>query len=90
MSMTETCIMDGMTSAKFFDTMGKRIRILREDQGLNQTEAAQGSRRQRLLDVIANGPAILRAADPTAANAWLRAHLRVWLKDKEVVAVEWL
>ena len=41
MSMTETCIMDGMTSAKFFDTMGKRIRILREDQGLNQTELAQ-------------------------------------------------
>lgn len=25
-----------------------------------------------------------------AANAWLRAHLRVWLKDKEPLLIEWL
>lgn len=50
----------------------------------------QDARRARLLDVLANGAAILRSADPTRANIWLRTHLRVWLKDKEVLAVEWL
>lgn len=39
--MVKSAIVDSMTSARFFDTMGKRMRILREDKGLNQTELAQ-------------------------------------------------
>ena len=38
--MIEVCMIEDMTSAKFFDTTGKRIRILREDRELNQTELA--------------------------------------------------
>ncbi|HRA65175.1 MAG TPA: recombinase family protein [Caldilinea sp.] len=53
-------------------------------------ETDRGSRAARLADVLANGPAILAGADPAAANVWLRAHLRVWLKNKEVLIVEWL
>ncbi len=36
----EALILDGMTSAAFFDTMGKRIRILRDDRQLSQTDMA--------------------------------------------------
>lgn len=43
-----------------------------------------------MLDVLANGAAILRSADPTAANIWLRSHLRVWVQRKEVQIVEWI
>ncbi len=39
--MIEVCMIEDMTSAKFFDTTGKRIRILREDRELNQTELAR-------------------------------------------------
>lgn len=55
-----------------------------------QAESARGSRADRLADVLANGPAVLASAEPAAANAWLRAHLRVWVKDKAVLIVEWL
>jgi len=37
----EVVILAGMTKAAFFDTMGKRVRILRDDKDLNQTELAQ-------------------------------------------------
>ena len=53
-------------------------------------EAEQGSRRDRLMDVLRNGPAILASADPTAANVWLRTHLRVWVHERRVLIVEWL
>ena len=55
-----------------------------------RTENDRDAKRQRLLDVLANGATVLLAADPTAANIWLRTHLRVWLKDKEPLIVEWL
>ncbi len=42
------------------------------------------------MDVLHNGAAILRGADPTAANVWLRMHLRVWVKEKRPLIAEWL
>ncbi len=42
------------------------------------------------LELETDGPAVLASAEPAAANAWLRAHLRVWVKDKAVLIVEWL
>jgi transcriptional regulator with XRE-family HTH domain len=45
----ECSTMNDMTSAHFFGTMGKRLRILREERGLNQTELA------RLMDGIGAG-----------------------------------
>lgn len=59
-------------------------------QDRQRAAANQDGRRARLLDVVRNGPAVLESADPTAANIWLRTHMRVWLKDKEVLIVEWL
>jgi hypothetical protein len=57
-------------------------------------DAERGGRRARLLDVLRNGAAILRSADPTAANVWLRQHVRVWVRDKALrdgeVLVLWL
>ena len=57
---------------------------------ISQLEGGTRNASRALLGALANGPAILRSADPTAANIWLRTHMRVWLKDKEVLIVEWL
>ena len=51
-------------------------------------EAESGTRRERLLDVLQNGAAILESADPTLANAWLRTHLRIW-SDGAALLVDW-
>jgi hypothetical protein len=71
----------------------RRADIERLDAQL-QREAERGSKRDRLLDVLANGAAILKSADPTAANVWLREHVRVWIRGKDLrddeVIVEWL
>jgi site-specific DNA recombinase len=71
----------------------RRAEIERLDAQL-QREAERGSRRDRLLDVRDNGAAMLRSADPTAANVWLREHVRVWIRSKELredeVIVEWI
>lgn len=60
-----------------------------------QTTAADlDSRRAALRDIMANGPAILRDADVTRANVWLRRHVRVWIRSREMLPeetiVEWL
>ena len=58
-----------------------------------QTTAADlDSRRAALHDIMAHGPAILRDAGATRANVWLRRHVRVWIRDRELndVAIEWL
>lgn len=73
-----------------------RVEIANQDAELarltdaQRREAESGSRAARLADVLANGPAILQAADPTRANAWLRSHLRSWVQAGQVVLVEWL
>jgi site-specific DNA recombinase len=71
----------------------RRSEIERLDAQL-QREAERGSKRDRLLDVLANGAAILKSADKTAANVWLREHVRVWIRGKDLrddeVIVEWL
>jgi DNA invertase Pin-like site-specific DNA recombinase len=53
-------------------------------------ESESGGRRQRLEDAAALGLAKMDDPDGTAANAWLRAHVRVWVDGREVFAVEWL
>ena len=59
-----------------------------------QSAADVGTRRAQLRDIMANGPAILRSADVTRANVWLRRHVRVWILNKELrpdeVVIEWL
>ena len=59
-----------------------------------QSAADVDSRRAQLRDIMANGPAILRSADATRANVWLRRHVRVWILSKELrpeeVVIEWL
>ena len=58
------------------------------------TDADIDSRRVALLDIMRNGPAILRSADATSANVWLRRHVRVWIRSREMLPeetiVEWL
>lgn len=55
-----------------------------------QQAAEAGSRRGRLEEVVALGLAKLDDPDQAAANAWLRAHVRVWVDGRKVFAVEWL
>ena len=59
-----------------------------------QSAADIDSRRAQLRDIMANGPAILRSADATRANVWLRRHVRVWIAGKDLradeVIVEWI
>ena len=42
--MTNAFMILDMSSTDFFDTTGKRVRILRDDRRLNQTEMAQRMR----------------------------------------------
>ena len=56
--------------------------------------AAQGSRRDRLTAIMADGANILRSAAPAAANVWLRKNVRVWLSGRDLTGedlpiVEW-
>ena len=67
------------------DNQGAEIGRLEAAQ---RREAESGTRRERLLDVLQNGAAILESAAPTAANAWLRAHLRIW-SDGAALLVDW-
>lgn len=53
-------------------------------------EKARGTRRQRLEDAARVGLAMLDNQDATAANAWLRTYVRVWVRAHQVVGVEWL
>ena len=67
------------------DNQGAEIGRLEAAQ---RREAESGTRRERLLDVLQNGAAILESADPTMANAWLRTHLRIW-SDGAALLVDW-
>ncbi len=53
-------------------------------------EQDRGTFRHRLDEVVAHGLAMLDSADVTAANAWLRRHVRIWVAYHKVVAIEWL
>lgn len=51
---------------------------------------AQTQRRERLDNLRNVGLTMLQSEDVTAANAWLRAHVRVWAQDNQVVEVEFI
>jgi DNA invertase Pin-like site-specific DNA recombinase len=53
-------------------------------------EAEQGSRRQRLEEAAALGTAKLDDTDETASNAWLRAHVRLYVERNKIYAIDWL
>lgn len=53
-------------------------------------EAARGTHRQRLEETATLGLAMLDNPDPTAANIWLRNHVRIWIDGYSVAAVEWI
>ena len=53
-------------------------------------EASRGSRRIRIEEAIQIGLAMLDTPDVTQANAWLREHVKIWVSDNTVQAVEWL
>ncbi len=57
-------------------------------QALADSEAAAGTRRQRLEYARDNAAAILDG-DPGPANVFLRHLLRVWCADKTVISLEW-
>lgn len=53
-------------------------------------DAAQvGNRRQRIEELIEDGLAMLTHPDTTAANAWLRQHIRVHV-GRNQIDFEWL
>ena len=78
------------TVSRLQTEIANRQTALEQLQQQARQMADQGSRKDRLLDVLHNGADILRGADPTAANVWLRMHLRVWVKDKKPLIAEWL
>lgn len=53
-------------------------------------EAARGTRRQRLHDAQAIGLAMLDNPDVTAANAWLRRCIRVYVGRSGIESAHWL
>lgn len=57
---------------------------------LTVSALARAQRRQRLENLRGVGVAMLESEDVTAANAWLRAHVRVWAQDNQAVEVEFL
>ena len=73
------------TVSRLQSEIANRLTRLAELDARRQQAADRDSRRARLLDALANGPAIQRDAAPTQANVWLRTHIRLWLKDKEVL-----
>ena len=52
-------------------------------------EADAAARLARIENVAAHGLAKLDG-DATTGNAWLRRHVRMWVQDGRIVAVEWL
>jgi len=88
----ESLIIIDMAVDNFFDTMGKRIRILRDDRKIQLQAAAdairqRGSRADMLAEVATGGPAMLTTEDTAAANAWLRRRVRVMVRDNQVTEV---
>ena len=71
------------------DTAAAQEELAQIASALSQ-ESERGSRRQRLEDVALLGLARMDDPDRLAANAWLRAHVRVWVDRQSVFAVEWL
>lgn len=51
---------------------------------------SQAQRRTRLEELRDSGAAMLNSQDTTAANAWLRTHVRIWAQDNQVVEVEFI
>ena len=73
-------------------TMGKRLKMLRDNAEMDQRQFAhavsqRGSRAAMLAEVAAAGPAMLTTDDTTAANAWLRRRVRVFVADNQVTRV---
>lgn len=73
-------------------TMGKRLKMLREETDMDQRQFARavsqrGSRADMLAEVAAGGPAMLTTEDTAAANAWLRRRVRVFVRDNQVSEV---
>lgn len=58
------------------------------------TAADLDARRTALRDIMSHGAAMLRGSDVTRANVWLRRHVRVWIRGKEMrpeeTIVEWV
>lgn len=59
--------------------LGKLEQIRHEEQ-----------RGERLEEIAGIGLAMLNHADERTANAWLRRHFRIWVKDREVVRIDYL
>ena len=51
---------------------------------------SQAHRRTRLEELRDSGTMMLQSEDATAANAWLRTHVRIWAQDNQVVEVEFI
>lgn len=47
-------------------------------------------RRQRLDEAAASGLAMLESDDIPTANAWMRRHVRIWIRDCQVSQVEFI
>ena len=75
------------------DVADRYADIVRLEQQ-QQSAADIDSRRAALRDIMAHGPAILCDADVTRANVWLRRHVRVWIRSRDMLPeetiVEWL
>lgn len=65
-------------------------RALAAQQQALAAASEQGNRRERLAETAALGLAKLDDPDVAAANAWLRAHVRVWVNGRKVQAIEWV
>ena len=54
------------------------------------TQSQREDRRRRIEEVISDGLRRLDDPDSTAANVWLRAHLRLWTEHQKPKSIELL
>jgi DNA invertase Pin-like site-specific DNA recombinase len=59
-------------------------------QSAYESDKHKGKRHERITEARELGLAVLHQADITAANAWLRQHVQIYIKDGEVVEVRFI
>lgn len=94
----DTAYVNGVMDEERYQEQVRRLRAAIETETTAQLQAQaaadaeqqRGSRRQRLEQIAAAGRAILTTPDTAAANTWLRAYVRVYVRDNQVSEVRFL
>ena len=93
--LADDAFVGGVMDLDRYKVQVDRLRSLieAEESAKTQLQAAadalrqRGSRAAMLAEVAAAGPAMLTTDDTTAANAWLRRRVRVFVRDNQVERV---